>query len=356
MTLKGYLHINNWQKQRLDGVAERYKSLYEDPEHCRPMIIINVPQAEAPTWEAMLADPLLMLKTQLDAIRPHLEMEDDYLPTVRVNFGTAQVAAAFGCQLATPTNSLPAAAGPVLSKADDIYHLARPSLDAGWYGKLAEWTDIWLENLPPGVCIQHPDISGPFNTAQLLRGKDILTDFYDAPEMVERLLDIVTNYMIDLVPHLKREISNDKEWFLDWGGALWKGTARLCNCSSHMISPQFYTQYVFPRDARVLKSIGGGRMHYCGTPPEVITQFLKITSLTGLDVDAQYHDLWALGETVPRHVVLAFQYYGKVFPHTNRLLAGDWPRKRNIILYTQAESVEQGKNLLSALQESMPYD
>ena len=31
-------------------------------------------------------------------------------------------------------------------------------------------------------------------------------------------------------------ISDDPDWFFDWG-ALWKGAARISNCSMHMISP-----------------------------------------------------------------------------------------------------------------------
>lgn len=50
-----------------------------------------------------------------------------------------------------------------------------------------EWTEIYLDNLPEGMLIQHPDIQSPFDTAHLVRGDDILLDFYDDPAAVARL-------------------------------------------------------------------------------------------------------------------------------------------------------------------------
>lgn len=353
--LKDFYRISEKQQERLKKVRANYKKLYEASADCLPMIIIYVPRPDETPWEERLADPLVMLKTQLEEIHFHLQIEDDSLPTVRVDFGTAQVAAAFGCPLHVPENNLPAAAAPALSSSQEIDALIKPSLGAGWYAKLDRWTDIWLKNLPDGVEIQHPDIQGPFNTAHLVRGNDLLLDFYDCPEAVERLLDVITDFMIDLVPHVKRRISGDHRWFLDWNGALWRGVARISNCSTDMISPELYSTFVLPRDARFLKAIGGGRIHYCGGHQKVVEEFFKIPDLYGLDVDARLHDIWEIADKAPEQVTLVFQNYGHPFPQTERLLAGDWPKKRNIVLYTQADSVEEAKDLRRRLKASIPY-
>ena len=183
-----------------DDVVARYRLLHDDPAGCRPMIIINTP-VQLPTWEARLADPLVMLRAELDLLRPHLEIRDDRVPTVRVQFGTAQVAAAFGCQMIVPENNLPAAGSHVLTEAAGVHGLKMPGLDAGWYGKLADWTHLWQKHLPPGVHLQLPDIQSAFNSAHLIRGNDILTDFYDAPGDVDVLLDTVTDYMLAITKH-----------------------------------------------------------------------------------------------------------------------------------------------------------
>jgi hypothetical protein len=355
MSLRDYLQIDHLERSRFDEVYARYRRLHDKPDACHPMIIVNTPVQGIPSWEDRLDDPMVMLRAELDALRPHLEIGDDRVPTVRVQFGTAQVAAAFGCSMYVPENNLPAAGSHVLTRATDVHHLDIPSLDAGWYGRLAEWTKLWRENLPAGVHIQHPDIQSAFNSAHLIRGNDILTDFYDAPEEVGVLLDKVTDFMIDITRHAKARISDDSAWFFDWG-ALWKGFARISNCSMQMISPELYREHVLPRDIRFFDSIGGGRMHYCGTTGAVIDDFLAMPSITGLDVDCDRHDFFALCNRAPARVVLMpTGMFGGNSQEVNRLLRGDWPMKRNIIVQVGAPSVEEGKRLLERLRASIPY-
>jgi len=252
-----------------------------------------------------------------------------------------------------PENNLPAAGDHVLARARDVFDLKPPALDAGWYGKLAEWTALWKRWLPAGVHLQHPDIQSAFNSAHLIRGNDILTDFYDDPEAVEALLDRVTDYMVALTRHLKAMISDDREWFYDWG-ALWKGAARISNCSMQMISPDLYRRHVLPRDRRFFQEVGGGRMHYCGITGEVIDDFFRVPEISGLDFDSSRHDFFALCERAPRSLVLCPGGYGADAPEIRRLLAGDWPRKRNIIVTVWVGSMAGGRELLARLRASQP--
>lgn len=296
--------------------------------------------------EDRLSDPLVMLRSELDALRPHLEIGDDRVPTVRVQFGTAQVAAAFGCPIVIPPDNLPAVGGRVLANARDVYKMGVPDINAGWYGKLWQWQALWLDNLPEGVHIQHPDIQSPFNSSHLIRGNDIMTDFYDDPEALGRLLDLVTDFMIKAMGHARAMITTDNEWFFDWF-ALWKGAARISNCSMHMIRPQFYRDHVFARDIRFFEAMGGGRMHYCGSPDSVIDDFFKVPLITGLDYDPQYHNLWSLARRAPRQVTLLQHADERL---AQRLLSGDWPAKRNIILSFSAGSIDEAKALLRSLR------
>ncbi len=352
MRLNDHLPIDESAHVRFEEMYARYRRLYDEPDKCYPMIVVNTPVQGIPSWEDRLADPMVMLRAELDALKPHLEIGDDRVPTVRVQFGTAQVAAAFGCNIVVPENNLPAAGSHVLNAAADARELTSPPLDAGWYGKLAEWTELWKENLPEGVHIQHPDIQSAFNSAHLIRGNDILTDFYDHPDEVGVLLDKVTEFMIEITRHTKSMISSDSDWFFDWG-SMWKGFARISNCSMQMISPELYREHVLPRDIRFFEAIGGGRMHYCGITDAVVDEFLKVPSITGLDVDCSRHDFFGLCERAPARVVLTpTRADAKVI---QRLLLGDWPTKRNIIVPVAARSVEEGKSLLERLRATMPY-
>lgn len=340
-------------QSRFADVYARYRLLHEQPECCRPMIIVNTP-VPLPSWEERLADPLVMLRSELDELRPHLEIGDDRVPTVRVQFGTAQIAGAFGCRIVIPANNVPAAGSHVLANAADVHQLALPALDAGWYGKLAEWTALWKTHLPDGVHIQHPDIQSAFNSAHLIRGNDIFTDFVDAPADLDALLDKVTDFMLAITRHTRAIISDDPDWFFDWG-AMWKGTARISNCSMQMISPAMYREHVLPRDIRFFESIGGGRMHYCGITGAVIDEFFRVPSITGLDVDFDHHDFFGLCERAPHPVVLLNTIpLKRESPVLQRLLRGDWPQKRNVIIIAEAPSVADARTLLHQLRQSIP--
>ena len=360
MPLTDYLVLPQTELERLDALKKRHKQLFTDPQNARPLIFVNVKDDEIPNpaLEAQLSgDPILsMLKTQLDAVAKLVKTQDDRLPHLRVNFGTAQVPHAFGCEVTEIDKQYGYACKThILHDLKDVDHLQMPSLDAGFYGEIKKYTDIFKKYLPKGVEIQHPDIQSTFNSAYLIRGNDIFLDFYDDPERLCKLLDLVTDYMIKLVPYLKDMISNDKEWFYDYN-VLWPGAIRISNCSIHMLPPEFYREYVKPRDQRFLKAFGGGRIHYCGSSGEVMKDFLTIDCSSGTDYDDKYHDLWDLCEMADRNKVIFCTTYGdpSYKPIQERLLKGEWPEKRNIVFNTYADSYEEGYEIYNRLLDSMP--
>ena len=176
---------------------------------------------------------------------------------------------------------------------------------------------------------------------------------FDDPGAVDALLDIITDYMIKIVPYIKSKISTDREWFFDWG-AMWKGTARVCNCSVHMISPEFYCKHVLPRDTRLMEAIGGGRMHYCGTNSNVIKCFLQNDFIHSLDFDIKCYDLWSLSECASKNLTLGLSLDSS-FETYHRLIKGEWPKTQyNPFLPCQIHAGR--KKALDALRRSVRGD
>ena len=245
MSVKDYLVLDDKQLLRFEKVYDRYRKMYEDPDNCSPMFVINVPRKNNYTWKERLENPVAMLKDELDGLRPGLLLEDDRVPAVRVQFGTAQVAAAFGCSLVTPEHSPPAAKKHVLEKSSDVYNLEMPSLDAVVPETMGIYRSIQGKSSGRRPYITS-GYTGTFQHRSSCARKRYHAGLFDDPGAVDALLDIITDYMIKIVPYIKSKISTDREWFFDWG-AMWKGTARVCNCSVHMISPEFYCKHVLPR-------------------------------------------------------------------------------------------------------------
>lgn len=349
MNLKSYIELSNAQVKRYDSLYEDYRQMTLNPDCSRPKFIINAP-LNGYTWEEMLSDPYKMFRQELDNIKQHMLLEDDRVLCTRVNFGTAQIAAAFGCDLFFPPNNLPCAKNHILKDINDVYQLKKPSMDAGWYKKLKEFVTFYFDNMPEHIHMQLPDIQSTLNNAHLIRGNDIIFDFFDEPEKLEYFLDFVTDYMIDLTNYLNKLIRHEEGWFFDWG-ALWKGNGRISNCTVHLISPQLYEDFILQRDKRFLESIKGGRMHYCGAHTEVFSSFLKENFITGLDFDSNLHSLWDICDMLPENVPVLTD----TSEHTEtvkKLLDGQWPDKKNIILNIYVDSIESGKSLLHKLRES----
>ena len=353
MNLKEKYVLRQDELRHIAALFDGYKNLADNPKNCQPMVIVYVPEENVPGWERRLNDPLCMLETQLKRNRQHLSMGDDFIPATRVEFGTAQIAAAFGCEIYTPPNNLPAAGSHILENIEDIKALEPPTLADGWFPRLFSYISLFLDNTPDGDVMQLPDIQSAFNSAHLIRGNDILLDFYDDPEALDELFRKITNFMVLATKELNRVIGAEEGWFLDWG-MLWKGAARISNCSMHMISPDFYRDYILPHDKRFFDETGGGRIHYCGTSHDVIRDFLTLEKLSGLDVDAGLHDIRQLAKATPEHVVLTNTPNSKLPEDMiNRMLDGDFPEKRNMIFHLHAQDVESGKALYYSMKNAI---
>lgn len=350
MNLKTYLLIDEAEKNRQKKIEAKYRSLFNAPEKAEPSFIIESDWQMGHPWKERCENPALMLQAELDNIRWHLEAKDDYLPTCRVQFGSGQVASAFGSEIIVFEQSLPAAKTHPLTDINDVYHLEKPLVNAGWYAKVQEFSRFYLANMPDGVKLHLPDIQGPFNNAHLIRGDEIFVDLYDNPNAVGKLLDIVTDFMIDLISSLKPFVHWTDGWFYDMG-SLWKGTARLCNCSTQMIGPEFYESLVYPQDVRFMKAIGGGRIHNCGKNPSIVRRFLSIPELSGIDYDLDYDDLFELCAKAPAGMVLS-QKISVGSPLTERLIKGDWPKKRNLMFTLRAKTREEGMECMAALKQA----
>ena len=350
--LRNSLVITDKGMQFFERLYAAYRRMYEAPTDSSPKFIVNTPREPLATVAKMLDDPLLMLENELDALRGHLRLQDDRAPTVRVQLGSAQVAAAFGCLMHVFADSPPASSGPVMKSAAEVFRMRKPPLESGLYAEVSGFTEIWLENLPPGVRIQHPDIGSPFNNAHLIRGDGIAADCRDDPVAVDLLLDLVADYMIDVTRWLNGMIGSDAEWFFD-RGALWKGQAGISNSPKQTLSPEFYAEHVLLRDMRFIRAIGGGCIYYDGEAGETIRHILRAPELTGLGFHSQYHDLWEVAEAAPENVTL-LTGIGRYSPEYGRLVSGDWPDKRNIIFHISASSIEEGKEMLETLRKSVP--
>lgn len=341
-------HMTERDLARCEKLYADYKRMFDDAANASPKIIVHFPGEDRSNVIECFESADVMLRHNLSSLQGHMEIADDWVPSIRVEFGTGQIASAFGCETYFRPDSPMCTKAHVMHDITEAYDLPIPELRAGWFARLEEFTYHFMKHKPEGVHVGIPDLQSPINSAHLIRGNDLLTDFYDDPEAVDCLLGKVTEYMVRLTPWLRSMFDPEPGWFFDYG-AMWKGTARLSDCSLHMISPQMYEQHVRKHDERFLRDVGGGRIHYCGTPKGVVPSLVTVPGSSGLDLDENFHDVWEVCSFTPPEHVLMFAigdvdgFIAKVRRH------GGLPR-RNLMFVTWTGSQQQAAEITQKMR------
>ena len=346
MIYKKAYALSDIQLKRYDKLDAEYMQMHTDPDNCIPKFIMPVRGTFNPVWEEMLSDKEVMLKYHLEKHIPHIEVGDDCVLYARVDFGTCVVANAFGCDVFYPVNNLPCAKDHVVKTREQIYSLKTPDIDCAPYKKVKEWTEFFVENLPDGYHMMMADIQGPFNNAHLVRGTDIFYDMYDDIEAFDKLMEVVTDATIEYAKAQRQWADMKDGWQYDWS-ALWKGNARISNCSLHMIGRDLYIDHVMKHDIKLIEKMNGARMHYCGTAKNVIEEMAKIPHITGIDYDSLLHDIEETMDNVPKDLTL-LQSLSLSSDTAKKILSSKtWPfKKRNVIFSLRGPmTIEEGKEL-----------
>ncbi len=115
-------------------------------------------------------------------------------------------------------------------------------------------------------------IHGAITSAQKLFGESIFLDMVTSPDQVAEVFDWITDISIALVRHFAK-LADRKITEVHIG-----------ECSSCMISPALFEQFVVPTASRVGAKVGPVRFHSCGASDHLLEACRKIENLRSLDV------------------------------------------------------------------------
>ncbi|NLV74811.1 MAG: hypothetical protein GXY52_09050 [Chloroflexi bacterium] len=281
--------------ERDERIAARFRAVFEgEPLEQLPFVWSDLPPLAdadwpAPAYNDSFEDRELMLLEQLRAGYLHYQTGDDYPVTIRANYGTVILPSIFGADWQLTESSMPWAHH--LPNRDAIRALLDrgvPDVRAGLGERCLDTTQYYREILVhyPALSqitqIYHPDLQGPFDVAHLLWGPDIFLGFYDCPEMVHALLDLVTETYIAWLRAWKKAAGNGNDWTVHWN--LWqRGGTMLRDDSAVMLSTAQYREFVQPYDQRVLDAFGGC-IHFCGCGDQFIADMVTSRNLYGINM------------------------------------------------------------------------
>ncbi|HMD84563.1 MAG TPA: uroporphyrinogen decarboxylase family protein [Terriglobia bacterium] len=280
--------------ERLEKVRTKTADVFAFRKLSHPPFIVNaalysVFGLEPETFpDTYFDDPVAMTnfqeRTYYDQVK---EIEDDFVPYLMPWFGTGVVASAFGCQIQFSPKQDPAVNPrhyPV-QKAQDVRKLSNPNPERdGLMPKVLEFLSYMKQKsfLPVGIT----DFQGPLTTANQLMGYDkLIYLMQDNPMVMHELMDKVAETLIRWVRKQKEAIGeplteciSDQQVYIGEHGGVW-----FSDDDAVLMSPRTYKEFVVPYNSRILKTFGGGCLHYCGNATHQAENFLRTEGLLAIN-------------------------------------------------------------------------
>jgi hypothetical protein len=252
-------------------------------------------------WVKMLSNDALadydnMIYHQLHRCNDQLESGGGELLCFRSDYGTGILPSLFGAEIFVmpyEQDSLPGVKH--LENAKEILEgmMASgklPDVKSGYALKTFEAAEHLVNRLKDYpkiskyVHIYMPDTESPISVAEAILGNDLYYMFFDEPDFVKDLLKYITDVFLVYSKVWHREFPpfSDK-YRIDWG-LLHKGHTLIRNDAAVNISGDLYEEFVAPNDARILKEMDGGIVHFCGRGDHFIDRLVKLNGLYGINM------------------------------------------------------------------------
>ena len=243
----------------------------------------------------------LMLRSQLLGVSSALGSESSNL-CIRANYGTGIVASMFGAELfmmPRETNTLPG-----IRSVNDSEWIRKaveggvPDKYSGLGRSVIEFTDICAEvlskypKISKYVSMYHPDLQGPLDNCELLWGGEMFYAMYDEPELVHAVLSVLTDTYKMMMDEWFDVFEPNDDINVHWERLWHRGKIMLRSDSAMNISPEMYEEFSVPYDTDLLKTYGGGAMHFCGKGDHYIELLTSIPGLTAINISQpEYNDM-----------------------------------------------------------------
>ena len=118
-----------------------------------------------------------------------------------------------------------------------------------------------------------------------------------------------------------------------------------------MVSPSTYRETILPHDARLLKEIGTGSIHFCGNGQHLIEPMLEILDLRGVDLgQPEMMDIKRIYEMCSdRRIVLTNLKPSKEDLITGKAI-GDYPT--GVVFVYNTEDIEEALDVVEKYKDS----
>lgn len=163
----------------------------------------------------------------------------------------------------------------------EIGTLQKPDLETNETWKLAQrMAEAYLRWDVQGVFFKPQVIASALNIAVNLYGAEILMAMVEEPEKAAHDLRVINDTLMEIHRWYRAHIPAQQLQMICGGRTQPPGFGQICGCSTQLVSPQLYEEFIMPLDDEVLGLYpGGGLIHLCGSHAHLIPQFAKMKNL-----------------------------------------------------------------------------
>ncbi|MCX6345104.1 MAG: hypothetical protein NT018_08515, partial [Armatimonadetes bacterium] len=132
-----------------------------------------------------------------------------------------------------------------------------------------------------------PVIASVLNIAINLYGQEIIIGMYSDPDAVRHDLSVINDLLCDMHRRLMEIVPANQ---LQCVVGAWRtqppGYGQICGCSTQLLSPELYADFIAPLDDQLLSVYpNGGMIHLCGGHTQHIPVWREMKSLKALQLN-----------------------------------------------------------------------
>lgn len=193
------------------------------------------------------------------------------------------VQAMLGCQVRFSADAAPWVLCAELGD-EEVWALQVPDLE----GAPMMWQTIALmDNLEEMFGYLEGDIpwDGVQNVALDLRGQQLFLDYYDHPELVNHLFDVIARTIYRVACYVQGRTGTSSISLNRIVASIDPRLHLHCNCSVQMISQRTYESYLLPYECWLAERLQPYGIHHCGDNLEhVVDAYARVPGLAFVDV------------------------------------------------------------------------
>lgn len=278
--------------ERIEKVANRSRAFYqaEDPGHL--MVRLNVP-AELPEIPPYYSFDLqreypAFLDAHLAVMRCNWEakagIDDDTIPNFYPRFGIAEHSAWLGAEVTLQEDtSLPI---PLIKSPEDIEKVT-VSEENPWF-QLMKKSYEYIQSIKDDTFVV--GVRGtmcPMDIVNALRGDELFFDVVLNPELVHKMMRIVTDAVPWYYNHLCKWSDKVAGGYVYMFMDNWMGPnyiAHLSNDAAFLCSPETYDEFAFPYEKEILEQYDGTLYHVHNEKMQFVPKVATLPNVSIIEV------------------------------------------------------------------------